>query len=250
VFELNGRCVLVTGGSKGLGRAMALALAAAGADVAVVSRHLDEVEEVAGEIRAVGRRGFAFEANVAKPEQVREVVRQSEEALGKIDILVNNAGLGISQPSLEVTEKYWDLVQSVNLKASLVACQTVAPGMIERGWGRIINVGSVLSVVGTPGLAGYCSSKHGVLGLTRTLALEWATTGVTVNCICPGFFDTPMTDPIKNNPDLYNSNISNTPMSRMGQPDELATTILFLASNASSFVTGTAVFVDGGLTAM
>lgn len=248
-FALNGKVALVTGGSKGLGRSMALALASAGADVSVSSRHLEEVEEVADEIRALGRKSIAVQANMAKPAEINDLVRRVSVELGPIDILVNNAGLGIARPFLDITDKEWDLMLNVNLKGCLLCAKAVAPSMIDRGYGRIINMGSVASLSGSIHLAPYCASKHALLGLTKTLALEWASTGITVNCICPGFFETPMTEPLRADPKYYNAAMSATPMGRMGRPEELDTAVIFLASPASSFVTGTAIAIDGGYTA-
>ena len=249
LFLLEGKVALVTGGSKGLGRSMALALASAGADVSVSSRHLEDVEEVAKEIRTTGRRSIALQANMAKPVEITELVRRVIGEFGRIDIVVNSAGVGIARPATEITDKEWDLVLNVNLKGCLLCSKAVAPGMIERGYGRIINMGSVVSSVGTMHLAPYCASKHALLGLSRTLALEWAGTGITVNCICPGFFETAMTEPLRANPMYFEGAMALTPMKRMGRPEELDTTVIFLASPASSFVTGTAVFIDGGYTA-
>jgi 2-dehydro-3-deoxy-D-gluconate 5-dehydrogenase len=249
LFSLKGKIALVTGGSKGLGRSMALALASAGADVAVSSRHLAEVEVVAREIIEKGRRSVAIQANMAKLSEIGELTQRASEALGNIDILVNNAGVGISRSAVDISDKEWNLVLNVNLKGSLFCAKSVAAGMIKRGHGRIINMCSVASSVGSLHLAPYTASKHALLGLTKTLALEWAGTGVTVNCICPGFFDTPMTAPLRENSRYYEAAMAMTPMHRMGRPEELDTAVVFLASQASSFVTGVAITVDGGYTA-
>jgi len=249
IFKLDGYCALVTGGSKGLGRAFAKALAGAGADVVLTSRHLNEAQEAADEIVAAGRRALALEADTTDRAAMAEVARRGEEAFGKIDILVNNAGINIRRPTQEVGDDEWDSVIDINLKGCLICAQAVAPGMIARGYGRIINLGSILSSIAIAGRAAYAASKHGVLGLTRALALEWAPHGVTVNCLCPGPFETPMNRQLMSDPVAYQTFIAKIPMGRWGQPEELDGAILFLASPASSFVTGTALYVDGGWTA-
>jgi gluconate 5-dehydrogenase len=228
---------------------MALALASAGADIIVTSRHLSEAQAVADEIAATGRRALALEADTADRAAVARMVQRTVETIGPIDILVNNAGIGIIMPALEIDAEEWDRVQAVNLKGSLLCAQAVAPGMIARQYGRIINMGSIFSSVASPGVASYIASKHGLLGLTRALALEWARHGITVNCLCPSYFPTSMTQPVQDDAAASGDVMARIPVGRWGRLEELDGPIIFLASRASSFVTGTALYVDGGWTA-
>jgi NAD(P)-dependent dehydrogenase (short-subunit alcohol dehydrogenase family) len=240
----------VTGGGRGLGRVIAQALAEAGADVALASRTLDLCEVAAHEIHeATGRSVLAFEADVTRLADVERLVQHVETGLGGIDILVNNAGVNIRGGVEELAEPDWDSVIATNLKAPFLCARAVAAGMRARRFGRVINLGSILSVVALPGRAPYASSKAGVLGLTRVLALEWAKDGVTVNAICPGPFATDMNRQLLSDPVKYQAFIEKIPLGRWGELDEITGAALFLASDASSFVTGSALFVDGGWTA-
>lgn len=249
-FRLDGRKALVTGGAKGLGKVIARALAEAGADVVVASRTLAECEATAGEIaQATGRKAHALSADVSRIGEVSGLVAAAQAAIGPIDILVNNAGINIRGPVEELSEKDWDAVVDINLKAPFLCAREVMPRMCQRGWGRIINLGSIMSVIALPGRAPYAAAKAGVLGLTRVLALECATKGVTVNAICPGPFATEMNKPLLNDPEKYNAFVAKVPMGRWGELHEIAGAALFLASDASSYVTGSALFVDGGWTA-
>lgn len=250
-FRLDGRRALVTGGSKGLGRVIAGALAEAGADVAVVSRTLPDCEQAAAEMaEATGRKMFAFAADVTKSGEIDAMAQAAESALGgPVDILVNNAGINIRGLAHELAEDDFDRVIAINLKAPFLCARRFGPGMAERGWGRILNLGSILSVIGIPGRAPYASAKAGLLNLTRVLALEWAQQGVTVNALCPGPFATEMNLPLLNDPEKYQAFVAKIPMGRWGDLHEVAGAALFLTSDASSFVTGSALFVDGGWTA-
>jgi NAD(P)-dependent dehydrogenase (short-subunit alcohol dehydrogenase family) len=249
-FRLNGRRALVTGGARGLGRVIAQALAEAGADVAIASRSLATCEAAASEIAAAtGQRVKGFAADVTVGDQVKALIADVESALGPIDILVNNAGINVRGPVDELPEDQFDAVIETNLKAPFLCARAVGPGMRARGWGRVINLGSILSVVALPGRSPYCSSKAAVLGLTRVLALEWAGTGVTANAICPGPFGTEMNRALLDDPVKYQEFVKKIPMGRWGELDEISGAALFLASDASSFVTGSALFVDGGWTA-
>jgi NAD(P)-dependent dehydrogenase (short-subunit alcohol dehydrogenase family) len=249
-FRLTGRRALVTGGGQGLGRVIAQALAEAGADVAVASRSLDTCRQAAAEIgEATGRRALAYAVDVTQASGVTGLVQDVEAGLGPLDILVNNAGINIRGASDELAEADWDAVLDTNLKATFLLSRAVGPGMCARGFGRIINMGSILSVIALPGRAAYASSKAGVLNLTRVLALEWAGKGVTVNAICPGPFGTEMNRQLLNDPAKYKAFVEKIPMGRWGEVHEIAGAAVFLASDASSFVTGSSLFVDGGWTA-
>jgi len=249
-FRLDGRRALVTGGGRGLGRVIAQALAEAGADVAVAGRTPDVCQDAAREIAAAtGRRALAFAADVTVAAEVERLVGEVQNGLGAIDILVNNAGVNIRGAAEELLENDWDAVLGTNLKAPFLCARAVGASMCARGWGRVINLGSILSVVALPGRAPYASSKAGVLGLTRVLALEWAKSGVTVNAICPGPFATDMNRQLLTDPVKYQAFVEKIPLGRWGELHEIAGVAVFLASNAASFVTGSALFVDGGWTA-
>jgi NAD(P)-dependent dehydrogenase (short-subunit alcohol dehydrogenase family) len=249
-FRLDGRRALVTGGSKGLGLVIAAALARAGADICLVSRTGSEAESAARElVETTGRRCVALAADVSVAADVDRLLEESEQQLGPIDILVNNAGINTRGPVEELSEADWDAVVDINLKAPFLCSRRFAPRMAERGWGRILNLGSILSTIGIPGRSPYCSAKAGVLGLTRVLALEYATRGVTVNALCPGPFATEMNKPLLEDPARYQAFVAKIPMGRWGDLHEISGVALFLCSDASSFVTGSALYVDGGWTA-
>lgn len=249
-FKLDGRSALVTGGSKGLGRSMALALAEAGADVAICSRNGSEAAATAAEIAgATGRKAVGFECDVTDPESVRRLASDCQAEFGKIDILLNNAGINIRKPTTELLAEDWDAVVDITVKGSFLCSQAFMPAMMDRKWGRIVMLGSIMSFIALPGRAPYATAKAGVLGLTRVLALEGAPHGVTVNCLCPGPFETPMNRVLMNDPVAYQAFLSKIPAGRWGQPEELGPAIVYLCSPASAFMTGTSFVIDGGWTA-
>jgi NAD(P)-dependent dehydrogenase (short-subunit alcohol dehydrogenase family) len=249
-FRVNGKTALVTGGARGLGKTMATALAEAGADVALVGRTREACEETAKEIgAATGRTIRAFAADVTVAADVARLHAAVVEACGDIDILINNAGTNIRGTLDQLSEADWDSVIDTNLKGPFLVTKAFAPGMLKKGWGRVVNLASILSVIGLPGRTPYASSKAGVLGLTRVWALEWAGKGVTCNAICPGPFATDMNRQLLNDPQAYQQFVANIPMGRWGELEELTGVVVFLASDASSFMTGAPLFVDGGWTA-
>ncbi len=250
LFRLDGRRALITGGAKGLGRMMAQAFAEAGAEVVIASRTLAECQDTANVIQAqTGHKTFAAALDVTDETDIRTLKATLDEQFGPIDILVNNAGINIRGNIADMAAADFDAVINTNLKGSFLCAKVFGPSMAERGWGRVLNLGSILSVISMAGRTPYASSKAAVLGLTRTLAMEWATQGVTVNAICPGPFATDMNLQLLNDPVKYKAFVEKIPLGRWGEMHEIAGAALFLASDAASYVTGTALFVDGGWTA-
>jgi NAD(P)-dependent dehydrogenase (short-subunit alcohol dehydrogenase family) len=244
-FDLGGRVALVTGGSKGLGQAIARALAGAGADLAIASRTLSDLEKVADELRQTGRRVLPVAADVADEESVRSMVAQVLGHLGRIDILVNNAGIEGQGAVIDMDADAWDRVMHVNLRGPMLCCKHVGPHMLERRQGKVINVASVLATRVARFMSPYLASKAGLVQLTRALALEWIRSNVQVNAICPGYFLTPMNEEFFRTPagDKLRSRL---PIGRLGDPREIEGAVVFLASGATSYVTGTTLYVDGG----
>lgn len=249
LFDLSGRVALVTGTSRGLGQYFARALARAGADLALTSRSRDTLKPFATEIEALGRRTFRTDLDVRDEASIRAAVAEVETHYGKIDILVNNAGCNIRKPALDVTWEDWNTVVDTNLRGSFFVAQAVARGMLARGYGRIINIGSVTSVAGYAGLAPYGASRGGIRQLTMSLASDWSGRGVTVNCLAPGWFKTQQNRVLYENPGWVEYLTERIPVGRPGNPDDLDGAIVFLAAEASRYVTGQLLLVDGGISA-
>jgi NAD(P)-dependent dehydrogenase (short-subunit alcohol dehydrogenase family) len=248
LFSLEGRTAFVTGASRGIGRSIALALGRAGAAVACAARALDQIESAAAEIEAAGGRACAIQLDVTRGAQITAAVRDAEAALGPVDILVNNAGITLDKPSVEVTDEDWDAVLTTNLASMFRCCRAVAPGMIERGRGKIINIGSMYGKLGVSHYAAYCASKAAADGLTRSLAAEWARHGIQVNCLAPGYMNTDIPRAAMADPKTRERFLSKVPARRLGEPEEAAALAVYLASPASDFMTGQTVYLDGGQT--
>ena len=246
LFSLQGKIAVVTGGGRGLGKGMAVGLAGAGAEVALVSRTEKELKETVAEIRAKGGKADAYPADISKLNQIPDLVQAIHQKKGRIDILVNNAGFIIRKMALDYSPEDWERQLDVNLKAAFFMAQAVAKFMKEQGGGKIINTLSLTSFIGLQNAPGYGISRGGLLSMTRTLAMEWAKYHIHVNAVAPGYFKTNQTAPLFADEKRVEWMLSRIPLARAGVPDDLAGVAIFLASPASDYMTGQAIVVDGG----
>ena len=248
-LDLKNRIAVVIGGTSGIGRAIALGLADAGADVVPTGRRAKLAGEVASEVVSRGRRSFATTADVSDTHSIQELADVVIEKFGKVDILVNAAGITVRRPTLDVPDDEWEKIMDTNLTGMLRGCRAFGRHMIEQRYGRIINIGSLTSMVALHEVAAYGASKAGVAALTKSLAVEWAQHGVCVNAILPGVFRTALNEGLLDGTERGRELLLRTPMRRFGQPEELAGAAVFLASDAARFVTGHLLAVDGGFLA-
>jgi NAD(P)-dependent dehydrogenase (short-subunit alcohol dehydrogenase family) len=247
LFDLHGKIALVTGASRGLGRHFASTLASAGADVIITARSADALEQPRAEIESLGQRCLPLVLDVTRHESILRMAADALAAWGRIDILVNNAGCNIRKPALEVAWNDWNQVLDTNLRGPFFVAQAVAPNMIERGWGRIINIGSLTCMFGYAGIGPYCASRGGIRQLTMSLADDWGQYGLTVNCLAPGWFRSDQTAALYENAEWVAYLCDRLPLKRPGRIEELEGAMLFLASEASSYITGQTLLIDGGM---
>jgi NAD(P)-dependent dehydrogenase (short-subunit alcohol dehydrogenase family) len=247
LFDLHGKAAIVTGTSRGLGQHFARALARAGADLVLTSRNAASLRPFHQEMEGLGRRVLSLPLDVRVEESILRMVEDAWQVMGAIDILVNNAGCNVRKSALEVTWEDWNLVLDTNLRGTFFVAREVARRMISRGRGRIINIGSVTSVFGYAGLAPYCASRGGVKQLTMSLADDWGRHGITVNCLAPGWFRTEQNKALYENAEWVEYLCDRIPLKRPGKPGDLEGAVVFLASDASEYITGQTLLVDGGI---
>jgi gluconate 5-dehydrogenase len=247
LFDLTGQVAIVTGTSRGLGQYFARALARSGADLVLTSRTLDTLKPFEEEVKSLGRRFVSLELDVRDQDSIERMAAAAEAEFGKIDILVNNAGMNIRKPALEVTWDNWNAILDTNLRGSFFVAQAVARRMVPRGYGRIINIGSVTSVNGYAGLGPYGASRGGIRQLTMSLADDWGPFGITVNCLAPGWFQTNQNKVMYENKEWVAYLSDRIPLKRPGRPDDLDSAVVFLAAESSRYVTGQTLLIDGGI---
>lgn len=242
---MKNRVAFVTGASRGIGRACALALSASGARVALAARNLEKLNEAAGEIRAAGGEAFVVELDIASEASIKDAFARTAKDFGPVQILVNNAGITRDNLALRLKREDWDEVLNTNLTGSFLCIQQVLQGMMRARWGRIINITSVVGEMGNPGQANYAASKAGLIGLTKTLAQEMGSRGITVNAVAPGFIETDMTGVLP--AEVREKMLAGIPLKRMGQPADIAAAVRFLASEDAGYITGHVLKVNGGM---
>ena len=245
-MSLKGKAGIVTGASRGLGKGIAIGLAQAGADLAVTSRELKIIEKVAEEIKSWGGKVLPLQVDVARKEDIDIMVEKTMGKFGKIDFLFNNAGRITRVPSEDFSEEDWDEELNVNLKGTFLCCQAVGRVMIKQKRGKIVNISSIGSFIGGKNISAYVASKGGVSQLTKSLASDWAKYNIRVNAIGPGYFETDLTEPLRKDPKRFSAINTRIPLGRWGKPEDLAGIAVFLASDASDYITGQTIFVDGG----
>jgi NAD(P)-dependent dehydrogenase (short-subunit alcohol dehydrogenase family) len=246
-FDLTGKVAIVTGASRGLGHTFARALARAGADLVITSRRLESLKPFQEEVESLGRRAVSLELDVRSEDSIRTMVSDAARAYPRLDILVNNAGCNVRKKAVDVTWDDWNLILDTNLRGAFFVAQSVAKEMIPQGRGRIINIGSLTSVMGAAGLGPYGASRGGIRQLTMSLADDWGPHGITVNCLAPGWFKTDQNKVMYDDPEWVAALVDRIPVRRPGRPSDLEGPIVFLASDASEYITGQTLLVDGGM---
>ncbi len=244
-FDFSGKIVLVTGAGRGIGKATALAFARAGADIACVSRTQTNAEQVAGEIRALGRKAHAYAVDVAKPAEIEATTKKILSDFGQVHVLVNNAGVTRDDLLMRMSEADWNTVIDTNLSGAFYFIRALSRSFLKQRSGRIINITSIIGLIGNAGQANYSASKAGLIGLTKSVARELASRTITCNAIAPGFIETDMTTGLKD--EVRTKLLENVPLARLGKPEDVAACALFLASPAASYITGQVLTVDGGM---